>query len=56
MGQLLQLLNSVRAALLQSPRLALTAVFMIATLAPFAGLLSILVKDRRQAQRRRRGT
>ena len=55
MGQLWQLLNGVRTALLQSPRLALTAVLAIATLAPFAGLVSILVNDHRQAQERRRG-
>jgi len=55
MSQLWQLLNALRTALVQSPRLALTAILAVATLAPFAGLVSILIKDRRQAQKRRRG-
>jgi len=55
MSQLWQMLNGLRAALVQSPRLALTTLLAVATLAPFAGLVSILLKDRHQAQKRRRG-
>lgn len=47
-----QLLANLRNALLQSPRLALTAVMGLATLAPLTGLISILMKDRRSARRR----
>lgn len=50
MGNLWQLLNGLRMALLQSPRLALTAIMAIATLAPFAGLVSAILKDRRPAK------